>query len=76
MMFELWNHVSGNAVGEFETIAAALAAVRAEVATHGREYITEWTLAVADGADTQPIASGEALITLAGDTHDLSAIPA
>jgi hypothetical protein len=76
MMFELWNHVSGNAVGEFETVAAALAVVRAEAAAHGREYITDWTLAVADGTDTQPIAVGEALIALAGGSPDLNSIPA
>lgn len=76
MIFELWNHVSGNAVGEFETVEAALAAVRAELAAHGREYIAEWTLAVADGTDTQTIAAGEVLTALAGGAQDLNAISA
>jgi hypothetical protein len=69
MVFELWNHVSGNAVGEFETVEAALMVVRAELAAHGRGYVAEWTLVVADDDQTQPIAAGDALIALAGGAH-------
>ena len=69
MMFEIWNQVSGNAVGEFESVERALAAVRAAVAAYGRSYAEEWALAVADDEETQPIAAGDALITLALGTH-------
>ena len=65
MMFELWNQESANAVGEFDTIEAALAAVRAEAALHGRAYVREWALAVTDDDDSQPIAAGDLLIALA-----------
>ncbi len=77
MWFELWNRVSGNAVGDFDTIDAALATVRREVAAHGRGYIEEWALAVADEEDTQPIAAGAALVALALSADEPSArIPA
>jgi len=76
MSFEIWNHVSGNAVGEFETVEAALAVVRAEMTAHGRAYVEEWTLVVADDAETQPIAAGGALIALAGGAQAAGALPA
>ena len=69
MTFEIWNEVSGNAVGEFASVEEALAVVRAAVAAHGRAYAEEWALAVADDEDIQPIATGDALITLAVGTH-------
>ncbi len=65
MMFEIWNRASGNALGEFETVEAALDAIRQELAVHGRTYVTDWLLAVADDEDAQPIAAGDALIALA-----------
>jgi hypothetical protein len=65
MMFELWNRASGNALGEFETVDAALDAVRQELAAHGHAHVANWLLAVADDEDAQPIAAGDALIALA-----------
>jgi hypothetical protein len=77
MVFELWNHASGNAVGEFDTIEAALTVVRAEFVAHGRAYLDEWTLVVTDGQETQSIAAGDALVTLAGGSRGVGVtIPA
>lgn len=70
MMFEVWNHASGNAVAEFETIEAALVVVRRELRAHGRAYVAEWSLVVTDGEDMPPIAAGDALIILARGPRD------
>ena len=50
---------------EYDTIDEALASLRQTIADHGRSVVAEWALEVTDGEDTQTIAEGAALVTLA-----------
>lgn len=65
LSFEIWNHNSGNAVADFDTVADALNCVREELLANGRDYADDWTLIVTDGETMEPIVAGEHLARLA-----------
>ena len=69
MAYEVWNQVSANMVGDFDTEAAALAHVRAAVQRH-TTIALEWALAFEDDeGETTPIAAGRDLIARAFETQ-------
>ena len=66
MTFELWDMRSRNAIGGFESKAAALAAVRKLIDDHGRDYVDDLFLGCEDGrGNSKPIAKGQELADLA-----------
>ena len=62
MTFELWDTRSRNAIGGFDSEAAALAVVREAIEDHGRGAVSHWLLGSenADGR-SKIIAQGDAL---------------
>jgi hypothetical protein len=62
MTYELWNTRSGNAIGDFDSEAEALAVVRQAIAQHGRAYADMLLLGCEDSKGrSKEIASGQAL---------------
>lgn len=65
MSYELWDFETGNAVGEYEDEADALAVVRENVRTHGPSVVQGIALlAVHEDGESQVVAQGEALLQL------------
>lgn len=67
MAYELWDQRAANLLADFETEAAALAAVRALTDQHGPDVVHAWSLALAhedDEGETHPVAAGAALLAL------------
>jgi len=70
MRYEIWSSVSGNALGDFETEAAALADVASAYRAAGPEYAVGLALlAVTRRGDSRVLADGEALIQRALRAH-------
>ena len=66
MTFELWDMRSRNAIGGFDSKAAALAAVRKLIDDHGRSYVDDLFLGCEDDeSNSTPIAKGQDLAELA-----------
>jgi hypothetical protein len=67
--FELWNTRTGNAIGEFQTEAAALAFVREAGARNGRASAEPWFLGASTRGRSMPVVRGTALVTRALEVH-------
>jgi hypothetical protein len=75
--YELWNIKSGNAVGDSDTEAQALALVREAIRRHSRGYVDKLALGCEDeNGDGRAIASGAALADLAEAAAPASHLPA
>ena len=72
MAFELWETSTGNIVGAYTTMDAALDVVRRGIALHGRSYVETWALAHENRrGHTKTLAHGAQLADRA-----LSSVPA
>jgi hypothetical protein len=77
MTFELWDMRSRNAIGGFDSKAAALAAVRQLIEDHGRSYVDDLFLGCEDDqGNSTPIAKGQQLADLALSAAQRSTITA
>lgn len=74
MYYELWDLETGNMIGDFDTEAAALAMVRELLAANTPDYAEALALGrTGDDGETQLIAEGGALATLARGSGSRSA---
>ena len=63
MIFELWDTITRNMIGDFETGEAALEAVREAIADHGPEYVATLALVQEDvHGRSETLASGLGLV--------------
>jgi len=63
MSYTLWEFETGNAIGEYNDEAEALAVVRENIRTHGPSVVHGVALLSIDpGGDSHLIAQGEALL--------------
>ncbi len=68
MYFEIYDTETRNLLVDTQTLAEALAVVRATVGKHGPAAVATWMLIEDDGAGTEggrPVATGDALARLA-----------
>jgi len=68
MYFEIYDTETRNLLVDTQTLAEALAIVRATVGKHGAASVATWMLVEDDAADSEsgrPIATGDALARLA-----------
>lgn len=65
MLYELMDVDTGNAIGIYETEAAALAEVRALLRANGPGYARALSLGWADGEAGGPLAAGDVLMARA-----------
>lgn len=66
MLYEIWDHETGNCIGAYPDQGAALADVRATVRTHGHPAVASLVLLTApDDGDGERIAEGRTLVQLA-----------
>ncbi len=62
MTYELWETISGNLVGTYDSESAALAVVRRAIDRHGRAYVDSLALGREDSRGrSTPLASGAQL---------------
>ena len=65
MTFELWDTESGNLLGSYPSMDAALAFVRSVIGQDGSAAVAQWELfAMEDGISAASVADGEALVAL------------
>lgn len=65
MAFELWDFETGNALGEYDREADALAVIRDNVRSHGPSVVHGVALLARDpGGESRIVAQGEALLQL------------
>ena len=63
MVYAIWDAVTANMVGSYDTEAEALADVRDAVTRFGREYASGWALVSHHGDEAEEaLAEGDALI--------------
>jgi hypothetical protein len=62
MMYSLWNTVSGDIIGDYDSEAAALAAVRDAADLNGDGSVETYSLVVSDHGKTMGIADGSNLL--------------
>lgn len=69
MLYEIWETASGNRIGAYPSVAAALEIVRRSVRDHGIGYTDTLVLAREDDAgDTVVLSEGKALAEFAAGT--------